>query len=173
MNTIGTIFSITELLPEEVNKRDSEPAIKHDLITIETYLTTIGERIKRNIRDGLEENERNFKEKIHAYHKIVLGTMDHRHRAHRLARSFVVEFAQIECLLAANLDLIKHYGTTPTIDFRTLLGNGGFFSVHPASWGSERNLVAKVLLDSTGSFDFAYVEAHFHRTVTRLHIEHM
>ncbi|CAF1173144.1 unnamed protein product [Rotaria sp. Silwood1] len=173
MNTIGTIFSITELLPEEVNKRDNEPAIKHDLITIETYLTTIGERIKRNIRDGLEENERNFKEKIHAYHKIVLGTMDHRHRAHRLARSFAVEFAQIECLLAANLDLIKHYGTTPTIDFRTLLGNGGFFSVHPASWGSERNLVAKVLLDSTGSFDFAYVEAHFHRTVTRLHIEHM
>ncbi|CAF1301615.1 unnamed protein product [Rotaria sordida] len=162
------ILAGIKLIPEQVNKYGSEQGIKHDLIAIEKCLTTIGEHIKRNIHDRIEENETKFKEKIHAYHKIVLDTMDHRHQAHLLARSFTAEFARIECLLVANLDLIKHHGSIPTIDFHILLGNGSFFSVHPASWSSEHNLVAKVLLGSTESFDFAYVEAHFHRTINSI-----
>ncbi|CAF1225342.1 unnamed protein product [Adineta steineri] len=171
LNAVGTIFAITELEVDDADKHDSEEGFEHDLRQIERNFASVGERIKRNIRDGLEANEIFFKEKIHAYHKIILATMDRRQQAYRLTRLFAAEFARIECLLVANADLIKHYGRTPMIDMGTVLGRGGFFSTHPASWGSERDLVAKVLLHPAGSSAVAYMEAHFHRAITRLNIE--
>ncbi|UJR11474.1 hypothetical protein I4U23_015653 [Adineta vaga] len=166
MNTLGTIFSITEFDIDNLDKHDNDKEIEKSFMKI-------GECIKRNIQNEIEVNERFFKEKIHAYHQIVLTTMNVRQQAYRLARSFAARFARIECLLSANLDAIKHYGTIPTIDLGTTLAHGGFFSIHPALWDSEQDLVAKVLLQSNRSLDMAYMEAHFHRAITRLNIEHI
>ncbi|CAF1021526.1 unnamed protein product [Adineta ricciae] len=166
MNTLGTLFSIKELDIDSLG----EHIIEED---VERSFVDIGESIKRNIRDEVESNERFVKQKIHAYHQAALATANVRQQAYRLARFFAPQFARLECLLLANLDLAKHYGRAPRIDLGDTLGRGGFFSVHPASWDTERDLVAKVLLNSSKSPDFAYMEAHFHRTITRLNIEHI
>ena len=172
MNVLGSAFSIMASVPMTCEKNGNEQGVRQYFHTIEQTLSTIGERIKRSIQEKIEKTERNFKEKVHAYHKVVLETMHQRNRAYQLAQSYAARFAHIECQIVANLDLIKQHGTVPTIDYHTRLGQGGFFSIHPASWGSDHNLVAKVVLNSM-SPDFAYLEAHFHRAVTRSHIDHM
>lgn len=172
MNVLGSAFSIMASASTTSEKNADGQGVEQYLQTTEQTLGTIGERIKRSIQERLEKTERNFKEKVRTYHKVVLGTMHQRNQAYQLAHSFAAQFARIECQIVANLDLIKQHGTTPKIDYHTRLGHGGFFSIHPASWGSEQNLVAKVILNSM-SPDFAYLEAHFHRAVTRSNIEHM
>lgn len=68
--------------------------------------------------------------------------------------------------------MARHHGNYPLIGNESL-GQGGFFTICPTSWGNDQQLVAKVLRDPVGYPDLAYLEAHFHRTVTRLQIEHM
>ncbi|CAF4119822.1 unnamed protein product [Rotaria sp. Silwood2] len=75
--------------------------------------------------------------------------------------------------IVANLDLANHHGLPLTIQRDTVLGTGGFFTIYLAIWGSEQNLVVKELKDPIADQDIACLEAHFHRTVTRLQIPHM
>ncbi|CAF0821831.1 unnamed protein product [Rotaria sordida] len=67
----------------------------------------------------------------------------------------------------------SHHGSRPDINEEEVLGSGGFFTVHPASWDNEHELVAKKLQNHIIGQNFAYLEAHFHRTLTNLNIAHM
>ncbi|UJR24385.1 hypothetical protein I4U23_005762 [Adineta vaga] len=112
-----------------------------------------------------------YSEKINRYYQLVLNTIAHRQKAYELA-TFAPQFSCIECRLIANLDLFKHNGHLPDIK-QEVIGKGGLFLVHPCSWGSDKRLVAKELCDPIIHQNIDYMEAHFHRTVTRLNINHI
>ncbi|CAF0811948.1 unnamed protein product [Adineta ricciae] len=172
----GLVLGLKKLLdtgsndPEQIKKQ--EGAIEHCLIDVKDRLPTLGEPIKANLHEWLEKNYGQFKRKIDVYYNVVQKTMQHREKAHQLGRIFSGRFARIECRLIANLDLAKNRGAEPKIDNESL-GHGGFFTVHAASWNTELRLAAKILSDPLTYPDMAYLEAHFHRTVTRLQIGHM
>ena len=170
-NLLGTVFGIA---PHGLDNKEQRQrmAIKHYLVDVEHHLSNINERMKPNLHKWIDDNHKQFKQKVKSYHKIVQKTMAHRKKAHILSRTFSGRFVRIECRLVANLDLAKHQGKEPIIS-NEALGHGGFFSVHPASWNMEQELVAKVPRDPVRYPDVGYLEAHFHRTVTRLQIGHM
>jgi hypothetical protein len=129
--------------------------------------------IKHKMQIWLEKNRNRFNKKIDDYYAFVLRTLSYRQVAYDLARDFAPLFARIECCLVANLDLIKHHGLSLTIQQDIILGEGGFFTIHPIIWVSEQNLVAKKLINPYTDRNISYIEAHFHRTVTRLGIPNM
>jgi hypothetical protein len=129
--------------------------------------------IKINMQKWLEKSRDQFVRKVNDYHAFVLRTLDHRQAAYDLSREFAPLFARIECCLAANLDLAKHHGLPLAIQQDTILGRGGFFTIHPATWGPEQNFVAKKLINPIADRSISCIEAHFHRTVTRLGIPNM
>jgi len=100
------------------------------------------------LKDGMVKwitNEHSiFRSKVENYFKLVYRTIEDRQKAYELARSFAPQFARIKCLLQANLDLDMHHGSIPIIEDQ-VIGQGGFFTIHPASWDNETELVAKKL----------------------------
>ena len=171
---VGLIKMLSGKATSELEGKEQHQrmAIKHYLVDVEQHLSNINELMKPNLHKWIDNNHKQFTQKVKSYHKIVQKTMEHRKKAHILSRTFSGRFARIECRLIANLDLAKHHGKEPIISNETL-GQGGFFSVHPASWGMEQELVAKVPRDPVRYPDIGYLEAHFHRTITRLQINHM
>jgi serine/threonine protein kinase len=143
------------------------------LAKLENILSTMGDCIKKQMIEWIDDEHKKFRNKVNGYFKIVCRTIGDRQRAYELARSFAPRFARIECRLEANLNLAAHHGSRPVIHHQEVLGTGGFFNVHPASWDGKNELVAKKLRDHITNQDFAYLEAHFHRTVTSLNISHM
>lgn len=129
--------------------------------------------IKSSMQNWLQKSRDQFIHKVNDYYAFVLRTLDQRQAAYGLAREFAPLFARIECCLVANLDLAKHYGSPLTIQEDITLGTGGFFTIHPATWDEEQNFVAKKLIHPINDRHISYIEAHFHRTVTRLRIPHM
>ncbi|CAF1150729.1 unnamed protein product [Adineta ricciae] len=99
--------------------------------------------------------------------------MNDREKAYKLAHEFIPVFACIECHLAANLDMTAHNGSHPIINRNEVEGEGGYFTVHPASWDNDDQLVAKSLKQHCADPNFAYLEGHFHRAVTNLNVPHM
>ncbi|CAF1350006.1 unnamed protein product [Didymodactylos carnosus] len=157
----------------EIRKEQNQKnAIRHCLVDVEDHLSNISELMEPKLRKWLDDNRKQFKLKVDTYHNIVQKTKQRREKAYKLSRTFSGRFARIECRLVANLDLAKHHGTEPMIGSESL-GQGGFFIVHPASWGVNQQLVAKIPRDPVTYPDMVYLEAHFHRTITRLRIEHM
>jgi serine/threonine protein kinase len=139
----------------------------------EEKLSAMSNRLQENMMEWIGIQDKKFSKRVNNYFKIVCRTIEDRHRAYELARSFAPRFARIECRLEANLNLATHHGSRPVIHHQEVLGIGGFFTVHPASWDGENELVAKKLRDYVTNQDFAYLEAHFHRTVTSLNVPHM
>lgn len=169
------LFSLTKKADKKAQNlhlRRKEIILSY-LAEFETILPTMGDHIKTKMIESIDNVHNKFQNKVNDYFKIVCRTIEDRQRAYELARSFVSHFARIECRLQANLDLAAHYGSCPVIDQKVVLGIGGFFTIHPASWDNESELVAKKLRDNITNPDFAYIEAHFHRTVTNLDILHM
>ncbi|CAF1076441.1 unnamed protein product [Didymodactylos carnosus] len=147
--------------------------ILHYLVDLEGVLSTMGDHLKQNLIEWITNEQKKFVNKVNGYHRVVCRTIEDRHRAYELARSYAPNFARIECRLEANLNLATHHGSRPVIDRQEVLGTGGFFTVHPASWDTEHRLVAKILRDHGINQDLAYLEAHFHRTVSNLNILHV
>ncbi|CAM4926757.1 unnamed protein product [Rotaria socialis] len=162
---------LTKLKPSEELKILNK--IEHQLIDVEHNLATCGDRIKKSVQKWLSENKKQFKQKVKNYFKLAMKTINHRKEAYILPRTFAGQFARIECRLKANLDLAIHHGVKPDINIGEEISRGGFFSIHHASWDTEEPLVAKIILDPIAHPDMAYMEAHFHRSVTDLNIEHV
>lgn len=139
---------------------------------VENKLLNMSDQIQENMNVWLNKRKNEFKEKINNYHRLALQSIKYRDEAYKLARKYLPQFTRIECQLVANSDLFNHDGIPPVIEQNTI-GMGGFFSVHPTSWGTEQFLVAKKIHDPGRHLNIAYMEAHFHRTITRLNIEHM
>jgi serine/threonine protein kinase len=69
--------------------------------------------------------------------------------------------------------LQKFSGQTPIIDTSITLGQGAFFVIHPAQWADEKYLVVKKLKQpSLDEPNLQYIEAHYHRKITKLGIPH-
>ena len=147
--------------------------IQQHLLEIEPNLATMGEQIKVNMQKWLENSRTEFIRKVNDYYQLVCDTLAQRQTAYDMAREFAPLLARIECCLVANLNSADHRGSTLTIDEHIVLGMGGYFTIHPATWGSEENIVAKKLIRPIEDQEIAFIEAHFHRTVTRLQIPHM
>ncbi|CAF3876527.1 unnamed protein product [Didymodactylos carnosus] len=155
-----------------VDKFNEKEYIREFLQDFENKLSTRSEEIRNSIGECINKGENEFVDKINCYHKLVLKTIAHRQKAYELACTLAPQFARIECQLVANLDLSEHNGDSPDIK-QEVIGEGGLFLVHPCSWGSNERLVAKELRDSIVHRNIDYMEAHFHRTVTRLNINHI
>ena len=143
------------------------------LLKLKENMGTMSVTIKKNMQKWLENSHRKFISKVDCYYDFVIGTLDQRQKAYDLAREFAPGFARVECCLVAKLDLVKHQGSSLTIQNDIVLGMGGFFTIHPATWGLENNLVVKKLINARENRDIAYIEAHFHRTITRLQIPYI
>lgn len=136
-------------------------------------LSTMGSQLKKKMIEWIENEHKKFSQKVHSYFAVVCGTVEHRHQIYELARLFAPDFARIECRLEANLNLAAHEGSRPAIDEKVVLSIGEFFTVYPATWNDEKDLVAKRLQNHFTNQNFAYLEAHFHRAVTSFHIPHV
>ncbi|CAF2011043.1 unnamed protein product [Rotaria magnacalcarata] len=146
--------------------------VERHLAGVEQSLSNMDGRIKKDLNEWLDKEKKIYRNRVNCYHRMVSKTIHHREQAYALARKFASKFASMECRLVANLDLSEHQGTPPVIDEKTI-GTGGFFFVHPASWGTQERLVVKSLRDPVAHPDHVYMEAHFHRAVTRLGINHI
>ena len=143
------------------------------LLKLKENMGAMSVTIKNNMQKWLENSRGEFIRKVDCYYKLVIDTLDQRQEAYDLAREFAPAFARVECCLVAKLDLVKHQGSSLTIQNDILLGMGGYFTIHPSTWGLENNLVVKKLIHATEDRDVAYIEAHFHRTITRLQIPYI
>ncbi len=152
---------------------ERKAAVHKYILDLQENLGEMSKLIKENMQKWLEKNRIDFISKVDRYYSLVHQTLKEREVAYKLAREFAPRFAQFECSLVANLDLAKHHGRPLTIQRDTFLGQGGFFNIFPATWDSEQNFVVKELINPTEDRDIACLEAHFHRTVTRLDIAHM
>ncbi|CAF1207993.1 unnamed protein product [Rotaria sp. Silwood1] len=143
------------------------------LLDLQANLPEINQKIKKSFQKWLKKNQKVFISKVNSYHSFAVQTLDQPYVAYKLAREFAPLFAQIECCLVSNLDLAQHYGQPLTIERDTALDTCGFFTIYPASWDSEQNLVVKELKNPSHDRNIAYLETHFHRTVTHLQIQHL
>ena len=173
---LGAIFDISQREESDDFFRKQMRQRANDILTylrdLEKSLSTLGTQIKTKMVEWIDDEHKKFRKKVIGYYEIACRTLKQRDNGYQLARQFAPQFAQIECCLEANINLAAHYGSSPVIDEQVILGTGGFFTVHPASWGNE-TLVAKKLRDHITNQDVAFLEAHFHRTITRLDIPHM
>ncbi|CAF3410017.1 unnamed protein product [Rotaria socialis] len=146
--------------------------VERYLSRVEESLSNMDGRMKKDLNEWLDKEKITYRNRVNSYHRIVIKTIRHRKQAYALARKFASKFASMECRLVANLDLSEHQGAPPVIEEKTI-GTGGFFFVHPASWGTQERLVVKSLRDPAAHPEHVYMEAHFHRAVTRLGINHI
>ena len=172
-SALGTVVTALAKTVQKGDKGCQKKEIRHYLIDVEHALKKMGDQMKSSMKEWINQEHEKFKKKVFGYHKMVCRTIQERQKAYELARSFVPKFARIECHLEANLNLAAHHGSHPVVKHNEVLGTGGFFTVHPASWDDDRGLVAKRLQDKIKDHNVAYLEAHFHRTVTKLDISHM
>ncbi|CAF1592531.1 unnamed protein product, partial [Adineta ricciae] len=147
--------------------------IQHYLVVLGSKMDKMGDHLKKHLLEWIDSNYEKFKEKVDLYHSVILRTMNDREKAYKLAHEFIPAFARIECHLAANLDMATHNGSHPIINRNEVEGEGGYFTVHPASWDNDDQLVAKSLKQHCTDPNFAYLEGHFHRAVTNLNVPHI
>ncbi|CAF1406358.1 unnamed protein product [Adineta steineri] len=138
--------------------------IRHYLVDLEATVNKMGDQMKMNMLEWIAQEHNKYKQKVRGYHRVVCRTIQDRQKVFQLARLFVPKFVRIECHLEANLHLAAHHGSRPVVSYDEVLGTRGFFTVHPASWNDEHGLVAKKLREHINDQNFAYLEAHFHRT---------
>ncbi|CAF3029404.1 unnamed protein product [Rotaria socialis] len=165
----------SSLIDSRINRIEAKR--KYDaheyLNDIQENMRDFDQKIKENMQKWLEKNRDEFILTVDNYCDVVLQTLDKRQMAYNLARQFAPCFARIECCLVSNLDLCKHDGEPISIQRDNMLSSGGFFNIYPAKWNLEENLVVKELIRPMEDLDIGYLEAHFHRTATRLQIPHM
>ncbi|CAM4972465.1 unnamed protein product [Rotaria socialis] len=158
-------------LQDAVDRR--KQSIRHYLVDLEAAMSKMGDQVKINMLEWIDQEHKKYEKKVNGYHRVVCRTIQDRQKAYELARLFVSKFIRIECHLEANLNLAAHHGSRPIVIHDEVLGTGGFFTVHPSSWDNEHGLVAKKLREHINDQNFTYLEAHFHRTVTKLDIPHL
>ncbi|CAF3422902.1 unnamed protein product [Rotaria socialis] len=158
-------------LQDAVDRR--KQSIRHYLVDLEAAMSKMGDQVKINMLEWIDQEHKKYEKKVNGYHRVVCRTIQDRQKAYELARLFVSKFIRIECHLEANLNLAAHHGSRPIVIHDEVLGTGGFFTVHPSSWDNEHGLVAKKLREHINDQNFTYLEAHFHRTVTKLGIPHL
>ncbi|CAF3339348.1 unnamed protein product [Rotaria socialis] len=158
-------------LQDAVDRR--KQSIRHYLVDLEAAMSKMGDQVKINMLEWIDQEHKKYEKKVNGYHRVVCRTIQDRQKAYELARLFVSKFIRIECHLEANLNLAAHHGSRPIVIHDEVLGTGGFFTVHPSSWDNEHGLVVKKLREHINDQNFTYLEAHFHRTVTKLDIPHL
>ena len=154
-------------------ERQRREGLHQYLLDLKENIWQMSEQIKDNMQKWLENSRKECIERVNLYYQMVTSTLDQRRTAYDLSREFAPAFTRVECCLVAKLDLAKHHGSFLTIERDVVLGQGGFFTIHPARWDSEENLVVKRLINVTTNRDIAYIEAHFYRAITRLQIPHV
>ncbi|CAF0736774.1 unnamed protein product [Adineta steineri] len=174
LGVLGDVFYNVSMDSEaQLHMLDRQRNILTHLEFLKKFLGTMGHQIETKMIEWIDNEHKKFRNKVNGYYKVVCRTLEHRGHAYELARSFAPQLARIECRSEASLNLAAHHGSSPIIDEQIVLGTGGFFTVHPASWENENELVAKKLRDHITNQDFSYLEAHFHRTITKLNIPYM
>lgn len=123
---------------------------------------------ERNISQWIEMKQTQFFSLIENGYQYAIIHMQQRRKAHRLTEHYSNLFAMFECQLIAAKCLLQFGGMKPKISDAHLLGAGGFFNVHRASWGDHENLAVKRQRHNTlNEYPYAsFLEAHYHRAIT-------
>lgn len=129
-------------------------------------------RFRENLTAWIREQRIAFHTRIQLNYKYIKAYLSSQGRVHELVVRFSASFAQIECQLSAAIDLFKRKGQHPILGDE--IGEGGFYRVHTARWGNDRNLAVKRLLDpSDEHIRMCVLEAHYHRIATLLNVKHV
>ncbi|CAF0922632.1 unnamed protein product [Didymodactylos carnosus] len=147
----------------------------------DTYMTKM--RIKlteqeklfeRNLKEWMETKKKIFFQKIESDYQLAIKRLSARKTAYEIANLYAGQFARIECKLIAAKDLAQFNGQIPIIDSSKSLGEGAFFTVHAAEWDDKKDLVVKKLKRPSIEYPYLqYLEAHYHRKITKLDIPHV
>jgi serine/threonine protein kinase len=128
---------------------------------------------KRNLKDWMESRKEIFFDNIQSNYSLAVKHLSTRKSAYEKTKIYTGQFARIQCQLLAMKHLQKFHGQIPIIDTSIILGQGAFFIIHPAQWGEEKRLVVKRLKQpSLDEPNLQYIEAHYHRKITKLAIPH-
>ena len=129
-------------------------------------------RFGHNLVTWIEKQKKSFDTKLSLNFIYVTQHLTDRQTFYNVISEFSGPFARLECQLLAAIEITKRGGVLPIIGEE--LGRGGFCSVHTAQWGVETNLAVKKLLrPSIKNEQMIALEAHYHRKVTLLCLEHI
>ncbi|CAF0832596.1 unnamed protein product [Didymodactylos carnosus] len=143
------------------------------LLKVKSKLEKFEKIFERNLNEWIKSKKLSFAKQIEQNYNLALKCLAVRKTAYELSNRYSGQFARIECKLLAARDLVKFNGVVPNIDESTFLGSGSFFRVHEAQWGSKTELVVKRLKEPLSEYPYIqYLEAHYHRKITRLELPH-
>jgi hypothetical protein len=132
------------------------------------------ELFKRNLKDWIENRKKFFFENIQLNYHLAIKHLSARKLAYEKTKLFIGQFARIQCQLLAIEYSQKFHQQLPVIDTSITLGQGAFFTIHPAEWGEKKNLVIKKLKQPFYDYpNLQYLEAHYHRKITQLGIQNI
>ena len=118
-----------------------------------------------NLAEWIEKKRRAFRANIQKNYKYISAHFAEPFALHDRLNPYSASFARIECQLLAALELAERKGRRPVLGEQ--LGRGGFYSVHAAQWGSERDLAVKRLHNpSPEHLEMMTFEVHYHRAVS-------
>lgn len=142
------------------------------LTELAAEITKQKEMFGLNLATWVKEQRKAFDKNVQSNYKYVTAYLANQQTIHNLILELSGSFAKIECQLLSAIELAKRKGIAPILGGE--LGRGGFYNVHAAEWGSEKNLAAKKLFDpSNDNLQMAALEAHYHRIATLLHLDHI
>ncbi|CAF1227141.1 unnamed protein product [Adineta ricciae] len=145
----------------------------------EHYLAELSDKIKKqkdvfnyNLQLWIRNQKGSFNKNIEANYNYIKNHLSDQRECYNKLSNFFSSFAKIECQLLAAIELHKRDGIRPILGEE--LGRGGFYAVYTAQWHKDDKLAVKKLLGATANNNsIVAVEAHVHRVVTLLSIDHV